>query len=84
MMIGILAVCIAGWVMMPKMMLKEYESPFSVEETVEKIKANAVAEGWAVSSVTPLHQSVKKHGGYDLTPIMRQPVPGRPCVSNLK
>ena len=67
---GILIVCVAGWIMMPKMMLKEYESPFSVEETVEKIKANAVAEGWVVGSVIPLHQSIKKHGGYDQTPVM--------------
>ncbi|MCK5784887.1 MAG: DUF302 domain-containing protein [Desulfobacterales bacterium] len=70
MIIGILVVCVAGWVMMPKMMLNEYESPYSVAETVEKIKANALAEGWVVSSVTPLHQSVKKHGNYDLSPVM--------------
>jgi uncharacterized protein (DUF302 family) len=70
MVIGILIVCVAGWIMMPKMMLKEYESPFSVEETVERIKSNALAEGWVVSSVTPLHQSVKKHSGYDLPPVM--------------
>jgi len=55
---------------MPKVMLKEYESPFGVEETMEKIKANALAEGWVVSSVIRLHQSVKKHGNYDLSPVL--------------
>jgi len=70
MIIGILVVCVAGWLMMPKMMLNEYESPFGVEETMEKITASALAEGWVVSSVTRLHQSVKKHSGHDLSPVL--------------
>ena len=70
MILGIVILCVAGWVIMPKMMLSEYESPFGVEETMEKIKANALAEKWVVSSVTRLHQSIKKHGGYDLSPVL--------------
>lgn len=68
--IGVIVVCVAGWVMMPKMMLKEYQSPYGVEETVEKIKENAVAQGWVVGSVVKMDKSVKKHGGYDLTPLV--------------
>lgn len=66
---GVIVVGILAWLMGPGLMLKEYQSPFGVEETVEKIKQNAVAEGWVVSSVTPLNESVKKHGGGDLPPI---------------
>ncbi|MBC2717590.1 MAG: hypothetical protein HF978_19990 [Desulfobacteraceae bacterium] len=36
MIIGVIIVCITGWIMMPKMMLKEYESPYSVEEQWKK------------------------------------------------
>lgn len=68
--VGVIVVCVAGWIMMPKMMLNEYESPFGVEETMGKITASALAEGWVVSNVTRLHQSVKKHGGHDLSPVL--------------
>ena len=53
---------------MPGMMLKEYQSPFSLEETVQKISDNALAKGWVVADVKPLHKSVAKHGGRDLPP----------------
>ena len=66
---GAILVSAAGWLMMPGLMLKEYQSPFGVEETVEKIKQKAVAEGWVVSGVTLLDNSVKKHGGGDLLPV---------------
>jgi len=66
---GVIVVGILAWLMGPGLMLKEYQSPFGVEETVEKIKQNAIAEGWVVSGVTPLNESVKKHGGGDLPPV---------------
>lgn len=66
--VGCVIVCVIGWVVMPKMMLKERRSPYDVEKTVEQIKANALSQGWVVSSVIPLHKSVKKHGDYDLKP----------------
>jgi uncharacterized protein (DUF302 family) len=67
---GMILLGVLGWLMMPGLMLKEWQSPFDVEETVEKISRNAVAEGWVVSSVLPLDESVKKHGGGDL-PLVR-------------
>jgi len=67
---GLLVLGLVGWTSAPGMMLQETLSPYSVGETVEKIKANAIAEGWVVSGVKPLHKSVKKHGGGDLPPIM--------------
>ena len=67
---GAISLSVVGWLMMPGLMLKEHQSPFGVEETVEKIKQNAVTDGWVVSGVTPLNDSVKKHGGGDLPPVM--------------
>jgi len=67
--VGILLTAGAGWMMMPGMMLKEYKSPYGVEESVEKIKENALAEGWVVANVMALDKSVKQHGGGDLSPV---------------
>lgn len=67
--IGVLAAAAAGWFIMPDMMLREHPSPLSVEETVEQIKAAALAEGWVVSSVVPLDDSVKKNGGGHLPKV---------------
>ncbi|HHE33126.1 MAG TPA: DUF302 domain-containing protein [Chlorobaculum parvum] len=67
--VGILLTAGAGWMMMPGMMLKEYQSPYGVEETVETIKANAMAEGWVVAGVMPIDKSVRKHGGGELPPV---------------
>jgi len=66
---GAIVVSVLGWLMMPGLMLKEYQSPFGVEETVKIISENAVSEGWVVAGVTPLEKSVKKHGGGDLPPV---------------
>ncbi len=68
--VGIVLVSALGWIMMPGMMLHETLSPYTVNETVEKIKTSALAEGWVVAGVKPLHKAVKKHGGYDIPPVM--------------
>jgi len=66
---GLIFACILGWLIMPRLMLIEHQSPFGVEETVKKISDNAIREGWVVSGVTSLDKSVKKHGGGDLRPV---------------
>lgn len=70
--LGAIVAAIIGWNVMPGMMLKEIQSPFTVEETVAKIKANAEAKGWVIPSVKPLHKSIKKHSGGKLVvpPVM--------------
>ncbi len=68
--LGVVITGITVWLIMPGMMLTERQSPYSVDETVEKITANAKAEGWVISSIQSLHQSVKKHGGGDLSPVI--------------
>ena len=68
--IGVLFTGIIGWNMMPGMMLHENVSPYGTEETVNRIKENAIKKGWVVPSIKPLHKSIKKHGGGDLPPVM--------------
>jgi uncharacterized protein (DUF302 family) len=67
---GIILTAVIGWNVMPGLMLKETPSPYGVDETVEKIKSAALAAGWVVADVKPLHKSIKKHGGADLPPVM--------------
>ena len=67
--VGVVLTGAAGWLMMPGLMVQEYPSPLGVEETVRHIEQKAVASGWVVSSVMPLDQSVKKHGGGELPPV---------------
>ncbi len=68
--LGVIITGIIGWNMMPGMMLHETASPYTIEETVSKIKENALSKGWIVSNVKPLHKSVLKHGGGELAPVM--------------
>ena len=67
---GIIITGIIGWNIMPGMMLHETASPYGIEETVSKIKENAISKGWVVPGVKPLHKSVLKHGGGELPPVM--------------
>ncbi len=66
---GIAMTVALGWYMMPKLMLKEYKSPYDIEKTVQTIQNNAKANGWVVAGVSELHKSIKKHGGYDLPAV---------------
>ena len=68
--LGAIVTGLVGWNMMPGMMLHENLSPYGVDETVNKIKENAISKGWVVPSVIPLHKSVLKHGGGELRPVM--------------
>ena len=67
--IGITFTGIVGWQMAPSLMLKETKSPYNAEKTVEAIQANAKSRGWVIPSVTPIHQSIKKHTGHELPPV---------------
>jgi uncharacterized protein (DUF302 family) len=67
---GIILTGLIGWSIMPGSMLKEYPSPYGVDETVDKIKSKALNSNWVVSGVKPLHESIKKHGGGNTRPVM--------------
>ena len=68
--LGVIVTGVLVWKIMPGMMITEQISPFNLDETIEKITANAKAESWVISSIQPLHKSVKKHGGGDLLPVV--------------
>ncbi|NOQ89993.1 MAG: DUF302 domain-containing protein [Gammaproteobacteria bacterium] len=68
--LGVVVTGLAGWNMMPGMMLQEGLSPYGIDETVNKIKENALSKGWVAPSVKPMHKSILKHGGGELRPIM--------------
>ena len=68
--LGAIVTGVVVWNIMPGMMLQERVSPYGVEETVNKIKENALSKGWAVPSVKPLHKSILKHGGGEVEPVM--------------
>lgn len=68
--VGAVVAGILAWNLMPGMMLKEYPGSDGVAETVERIKEEALSEGWVVASVQPLHESISKHGGGDIRPVM--------------
>jgi uncharacterized protein (DUF302 family) len=67
--LGVFATAVIGWTVVPSLMCTETPSPYSVEETAENIKQNALAAGWVVPSITELQKSVKKHGGGELPPV---------------
>lgn len=66
---GIVIVAALAWFAMPGLMLQEHASPYGVDETVERIRRNAVDQGWVVSGVRRLDESIRKHGGGDLPPV---------------
>jgi uncharacterized protein (DUF302 family) len=68
--VGIILVGGVGWTQMPGMMIIEYQSPHGLNETVEKIKASAIENGWIVTGLKPLHKAVKKHINKDIAPVI--------------
>jgi uncharacterized protein (DUF302 family) len=70
MLAGVMLTVMIGWAYAPALMLIEHESPFSVEKTVEMIRGNAINGDWVVPGVSPIHKSIKKHGGGELPPVM--------------
>ncbi len=46
--VGIVVAAAIGYSALPGMMVKEIPSPYSFDETLEKIEANAKAAGWKV------------------------------------
>jgi uncharacterized protein (DUF302 family) len=67
--LGIVLTVFVAWTYAPDLMLKEYESPYDVDTTVEMIKSKATGEQWVVPGVSSIDKSIKKHGGGELPPI---------------
>lgn len=49
--------------LMPSMMIRTQVSPSGLDETVELLNKRAVEQGWVVSGISRIDESVKKHGG---------------------
>ena len=67
--VGAGALMVAMFLAAPGMMLSERQSPLSLDQTVAALEKAAKDEGWIVSSVMKLDQSVKKHGGPEMGPV---------------
>lgn len=69
--LGIVLTAIIGWLIMPSLMYTETLSPYSVEETTQRIKQKALESDWVVPSITKLDKSVAKHSNdkLKLTPV---------------
>ncbi|MEN8148732.1 MAG: DUF302 domain-containing protein [Planctomycetota bacterium] len=67
--VGIIALGLAIYLLAPGMMLSERKSAHDLDETVKLITKAAKAEGWTVSGVRKLDESVRKHGGPDLRAV---------------
>lgn len=66
---GVVLTLVVGWQAMPGMMLNEHESPYGVDETVEKITANIRQVGWSVVNVKPVHEAVASGTGVTRRPV---------------
>lgn len=53
----------------PKILIEEIPSPFDIDQTTERLEQAAEAEGWKVSGVRKLDESVLKNGGPALRPV---------------
>ncbi|UHD17272.1 DUF302 domain-containing protein [Thiocapsa bogorovii] len=67
--VGVLGIAAVSVAFAPSMMIHEHQSPYGLDETVEKISQNAIAAGWVVSGVKQLDKSVEKHGGGKILPV---------------
>lgn len=61
--LGFILALILVVALMPSMMIRIQPSPMGLEETVGTLRARAEAQGWVVSGVSAIDESVKKHGG---------------------
>jgi uncharacterized protein (DUF302 family) len=59
---GVVLTAVVVWRMMPGMMIVEHESRYGLDETVAKLKAAAEANGWNVSAVRNMNESMAKEG----------------------
>lgn len=53
----------------PKILIEEIPSLFDIDQTTERLEQAAEAEGWKVSGVRKLDESVLKNGGPALRPV---------------
>jgi len=57
------------WFSGPDLMLSERPSRVGLDATVDRLTKAAKAEGWVVSGVQKLDESIRKHGGPAVRPV---------------
>lgn len=60
--IGAIGMGVAGWLIMPSLMIKEVESPLGYAETLAQLENNVTNGGWKVSANMRLDKSLAKDG----------------------
>jgi len=66
--VGAVLVAVAGWTLMPSMMLTVHPSRYGFEETVALLQKSTEEKGWKVSKVYDIQATLKKSGYADMTP----------------
>ena len=66
---GIIVTVIAMFSLMPSMMLKTHESTLGYDETIEALQTRIKEQGWVVSGVKKMNDSLAKQG-VDLEPAV--------------
>lgn len=67
--IGILVTGVGAFIIIPTAMMKVQTAPGDLETTVATIKERAAAEGWVVSGVVALDESIRQHGGPEVARV---------------
>ena len=61
--VGMLLICIVGWIAMPSMMLVVHQSRYdTVEETCKQLKVAIEANGWRSPAIRNMNKDMAKHG----------------------
>jgi uncharacterized protein (DUF302 family) len=66
---GIVATAITAGLALPKLILTEQESPYSLEETVTRIVERTRQSGWVVPKVYDFEKSIAEHTGIVVGPV---------------
>ncbi len=64
--VGIILSGLAVYFLMPKLMIRVQASPDDLETTVQNICNQAEQQGWVISSIAKIDESVAKHRGGDV------------------
>lgn len=67
--LGGIFTAIVAYLLMPKLMIQVQESPADLETTVQAICDKAEQQGWVISGISKIDESVAKHGGGDVPPV---------------
>lgn len=67
--LGLLTAAALLPIALPRLMLSERPVSLTPDEAAEKLSAAAVQNGWVVSSVMKLDESIAKHGGKPVPPV---------------